>query len=29
VDGPLELTDFTDDAVEPGDDISEQVCGSP
>jgi hypothetical protein len=29
VDGPLELTDFTDDAVDPGDDISEQVCGSP
>ena len=29
VDGPLELTDFTANAVDPGDPISEQVCGSP
>ena len=29
VDGPLELTDFTQNAVDPGDPISEQVCGSP
>lgn len=29
VDGPLELTDFTENAVDPGDPISEQVCGSP
>lgn len=29
VDGPLELTDFTEDAVDPGDPISVQVCGSP
>jgi hypothetical protein len=29
VDGPLELTDFTASAVDPGDPISEQVCGSP
>ncbi|MGH7587165.1 MAG: hypothetical protein ACRELU_01095 [Gemmatimonadota bacterium] len=29
VDGPLELTDFTENAVDPGDPISQQVCGSP
>lgn len=28
VDGPLVLVDFTENAVDPGDPISEQVCGS-